>query len=147
MSRRRRRRGSAAEPMARGEPEPMPLPLGLTIEAIEVGGETLVVFAFPDRRAPPSSLTEAENAVVDLILQGFTTAQIAAARGVTRATISSQLQSIYRKLGVTSRAELACKLDSATDQRRALVDRRCRQNDDGGATALHGIHGPEGCEA
>lgn len=125
----------------------MPLPLGLTIEAIELGGETFVVFAFPDRRAPPGSLTEAENAVVDLILQGFTTAQIAAARGVTRATVSSQLQSIYRKLGVASRAELACKLDSASDRRRALVDRRCRQNDDGGGTALHGIRGPEGCKA
>jgi DNA-binding NarL/FixJ family response regulator len=86
-----------------------PLPPGLTIEIVEVGGEALVVFELP--RVRPSSLSEAETCVVNLVLQGLTTAQIAVVRDVARATIASQLQSIYRKLGVASRAELACKMD------------------------------------
>lgn len=86
-------------------------PPGLVVEALELDGETLIVFEFPANAAAPGPLTEAEQEVTALVLQGLTTAQIAAARGVARATVSSQLQSIYRKLGVTSRAELACKLD------------------------------------
>lgn len=85
-------------------------PPGLVVETVELGGETLVVFAFPVKAAAPSPLTRAEQEVTALVLQGLTTAQIAAARGVASATVSSQLQSIYRKLGVASRAELACKL-------------------------------------
>lgn len=64
----------------------------------------------PDEEAP-GHLTSTEWDIAALALQGQTTAQIATARGVARATVSSQLQSIYRKLGVGSRAELACKLD------------------------------------
>ena len=89
--------------------EHLPLPPGLTIEAIEVDDQVFVVFAFAGGSVP-ASLTDAEAVVVGLVLQGLTTAQIAAARGVARNTVSSQLQSIYRKLGVTSRAELASKL-------------------------------------
>ena len=110
MSRRPRTPGFPSGTTATGEPDPLPLPFGLTVETIEVGGETLFVFAFPRKRAAASSLTEAEKAVVDLVLQGLTTTQIATARGVARTTVSSQLQSIYRKLGVASRTELACKL-------------------------------------
>jgi DNA-binding NarL/FixJ family response regulator len=93
-----------------GKSERLLLPPGLTVETLEVGGETLVVFAFPTKGDALGPLTEAERDVVDLILRGLTTAQIAAARGVAKATVASQLQSIYRKLGVASRAELACKL-------------------------------------
>jgi len=85
-------------------------PPGLVVEAVEVDGEALVVFTFPVEREASDSLTDAEAAVVELVLQGLTTAQTATARGVAKATVSSQLHSIYRKLGVASRAELACKL-------------------------------------
>ncbi len=110
MSRERRRPRAASGRTGAGEPDPLPPPYDLTVDTIEVGGETLVVFAFPGKRGVLRQLTEAEREVVGLLLQGFTTARIAAARGVTKATVSSQLQSIYRKLGVASRAELACKL-------------------------------------
>lgn len=109
VNRRRRGLGLAKEGGA-GDPDSLPLPWGLTAETIEVDGETLVVFAFPSKRGALGLLTEAEKDVVDLVLQGLTTAQVAVARGVSKATVSSQLQTIYRKLGVTSRAELACKL-------------------------------------
>jgi LuxR family maltose regulon positive regulatory protein len=110
VRRQRRRPRSPFGATVTGELESLSLPPGLTAETIEVGGETLVVFAFPGKRDAPSPLTEAEQHIVDLVLQGCTTAQIAATRGVARTTVSSQLQSIYRKLGITSRIELVCKL-------------------------------------
>ena len=109
MTSRRLRRGAVAAAVF-DHAERTPLPLGLTAETVVVAGDTLVVFVLPGRQGIANPLTEAEQAVVELTLQGLTTAQIAAARGVARHTVSSQLQSIYRKLGVASRAELACKL-------------------------------------
>ena len=103
------RRGGHRSSLEAGELGRLP-PADLSVDAIEVEGETLVVFAFSVESGAPAALTEAEQAVTELVLQGLTTAQIAAARGVSRATVSTQLQSIYRKLGVASRAELACKL-------------------------------------
>lgn len=87
------------------------LPPALTIGTLDVDGETLVVFAFPrEPRTAPSALTAAEQEIAELVLQGLTTAQIAAVRRAASATISAQLQSIYRKLGVSSRTELTHKL-------------------------------------
>lgn len=69
------------------------------------------MFCFPaDVRTLPSLLTRAEHDVMDLVLQGLSTAEIATMRRAAKATISSQLQSIYRKLGVGSRTELASKI-------------------------------------
>lgn len=87
-----------------------PPPLGLVVEMVEAGGETLVVFSFPSQYDASTDLTATEREIVELTLRGLTTAQIASVRGVVKATVSSQLQSIYRKLGVSSRAELACML-------------------------------------
>jgi len=91
-------------------PDALPVPLGLNIEAIEVGAETLVVFTFPRASSRSRALTRAETVTVALILEGLTTAEIAVRRGVATTTVSSQLQSIYRKLGVSSRTELASRL-------------------------------------
>jgi DNA-binding CsgD family transcriptional regulator len=103
----RRRRGPSR--LDRGT-EPSP-PAALTVEAVEIDGKSLVVFSFPsNRRTLPSLLTRTEHHVVELVLRGLSTAQIAAIRGTANATISSQLQSIYRKLGVGSRTELTSKL-------------------------------------
>jgi DNA-binding CsgD family transcriptional regulator len=103
----RRRRGSCR--IDRGT-EPA-LPAVLAVEAVEIDGKQLVVFSFPtDRRTAPSLLTRAEHDVMELVLRGLSTAQIAILRGAAKATISSQLQSIYRKLGVGSRTELTSKL-------------------------------------
>ena len=45
-----------------------------------------------------------------LALAGHTNAAIAARRESAARTVANQLQSIYRKLGVTTRAELAARL-------------------------------------
>lgn len=84
--------------------------MGLTAETILIDDEVLVMFEFPAEQSAWNALTPAEREIAGSILRGLTAAQIAAARGVSTATVASQLQSIYRKVGVSSRAELVCKL-------------------------------------
>lgn len=62
-------------------------------------------------------MTPSESALVPLLVAGVSDAEIAARRGVSPRTVANQSAAIYRKLGVTSRFELA----RATT--RALVDR------------------------
>lgn len=52
-------------------------------------------------------LTAAESALVPLLVTGCSDARIAAVRGVAVRTIANQCASIYRKLRVSSRHELA----------------------------------------
>lgn len=58
----------------------------------------------------PDTLTPSERSVVELLLQGATNAQIADARKSRARTVANQVGSIYRKLGVNSRAELLARL-------------------------------------
>lgn len=65
--------------------------------------------------APPvarrvAALTEAEHDVLVDLLGGSTNRDIAARRGSSERTVANQVQSIYRKLGVRSRAELAVSM-------------------------------------
>nr|HEX4315819.1 LuxR C-terminal-related transcriptional regulator [Kofleriaceae bacterium] len=86
--------------MARG-PRP---PRDLRTTRLQVGGDTYVVVSYPD---PSDKLTPAERSVVQHVLEGASAAAIAAVRGTSVRTVHKQLESAYRKLGVTSRAELA----------------------------------------
>jgi DNA-binding NarL/FixJ family response regulator len=54
-----------------------------------------------------ASLTESEAAVAQAIARGQSDAEIARRRGTSPRTVARQAQSIYRKLGVSSRRELA----------------------------------------
>lgn len=58
-----------------------------------------------------SELSPAEREVAALAREGLSNAEIARARGVAVRTIANQLASIFRKLGVGSRVELAAVLD------------------------------------
>lgn len=55
-------------------------------------------------------LTPAEREVARLVLAGHGNAAIAEVRGSALRTVANQLASIYRKLGVSGRSELAVKL-------------------------------------
>lgn len=55
------------------------------------------------RPAPPVTLTEREAVVLDGLVRGGSIAQIAESLFVSTNTVKSQLQSLYRKLGVHSR--------------------------------------------
>lgn len=55
-------------------------------------------------------LTASEKSVARLVLSGASNKEIAERRGVMVRTVANQVASIFRKLGVTARAELGAKL-------------------------------------
>lgn len=78
-----------------------------TLTFVLDGAEHVVVASAPERPAVLRSLTRAEREVVEHALRGESTRRIAAARGVAERTVANQLASAFRKLGVSSRTELA----------------------------------------
>lgn len=60
--------------------------------------------------ALPASFTPAERQVSDLVCQGLSNKEIAAALGRAHATVRHQLSSAMRKLGVPSRCGLIVRL-------------------------------------
>ncbi len=83
--------------------------LGVTTRRFSIDGEEYAARSFPllDEASPlPEGLTEAEQAVVRLVVLGRSNEDIAGERGTSVRTIANQLQSIYRKLKIASRLEL-----------------------------------------
>lgn len=92
------------------DPEPLPErpPSGLRLSRLAVGTAEVVVLSYPvAAQAELSRLTTAESEIVSLLVRGCSNAEIAAHRGTTVRTVSKQVDSVYKKLGVHSRAELA----------------------------------------
>lgn len=84
-------------------------PAGLTAQLLDLQGLELAILEWP---APPvrsktERLTPAELDVAALVLEGLTNLAIAERRGRSVRTVANQLASIYAKLEVGSRAELA----------------------------------------
>jgi DNA-binding CsgD family transcriptional regulator len=102
MVERRRKRGAA--------PGPAP-PENLRAARFALSGEEYAVLVFPvassGRGDRWPALTKAEAEVADLVVRGYSNAEIAAFRSSSPRTVANQLQAIYRKLGVGSRVELA----------------------------------------
>jgi DNA-binding CsgD family transcriptional regulator len=74
-----------------------------------------VLFIHPLRKLPAAALaglSPAEAEVLALILDGHDNGSIADARKTSPRTTANQVASIFRKLGVASRAELAAKVSS-----------------------------------
>jgi DNA-binding CsgD family transcriptional regulator len=84
----------------------------LQVFDIEVGGHSLVVVSLPTRRhvEVADGLTPAEHAVAQLAMTGMSNAAIGRRRQCSARTVANQLASVYRKLGVQSRGELAARL-------------------------------------
>lgn len=59
-----------------------------------------------------ATLSPKEAEVFDMLLQGYKLREIAAMTGCTFSTINTHQNSIYSKLGVSSRAELIIKYKS-----------------------------------
>lgn len=85
---------------------------GVEVFEVRAAGEDLVVISMPIElgTGPAPGLTRAELEVANDVLAGDSSAVIARRRGRSPRTIANQLASIYRKLGVSSRAELAVRL-------------------------------------
>lgn len=90
---------------ARAALEPPP---GTEARLVEVGGEELLVFRVPLKRlALHESLSDAEREVAALALAGLSNSEIGRRRGTSGRTVANQMATIFRKLGVSSRNELA----------------------------------------
>ena len=82
--------------------------------AVSDGEAPLIALSHPEQE-PESmrGLTPAERAVALALLEGLSDRTIALARNSSRHTVSKHVTAIYRKLGVSSRVELAYKLSLA----------------------------------
>ena len=73
-------------------------------------GQTVAIISFDvDEEDKTHGLTSAEREVALLALAGKSNNEIAEARHCSVRTVANQLQSVFRKLGIRSRAELAAK--------------------------------------
>jgi DNA-binding CsgD family transcriptional regulator len=105
--------------MSRSSPThlgPFDVPDGVRATDLASGDERYVVISHPLPEGHASKgLTDAESAVLVLVLRGLSTEVIAKMRGTSSRTIANQLGSIYRKHGVRSRVELAAALSAPQD--------------------------------
>ncbi len=75
----------------------------------------------------PNALTDREEAVLALIAEGKSNAQIGAVLSLSENTIKFHLKNLFAKLGVTNRTEAAAKFhqrSNPADQRSRPVDKR-----------------------
>lgn len=86
-------------------------PAELSFFEVHTDDGDLLVLGF--RHAPvsrPSALSSSERVVVALALEGKSNVEIGRARDTSARTVANQLASAFRKLGVSSRRELATVL-------------------------------------
>jgi DNA-binding CsgD family transcriptional regulator len=80
---------------------------------ISIAGEDLLVGAYPlINESQISTLTDAERTVLGHILSGSTNKDIAKHCQTNVRTVANQVQSIFDKLHVRSRSELAAQLQN-----------------------------------
>lgn len=72
----------------------------------------------PKTIAAVATLTPTEQELVDHVLGGRSDREIATARGTSARTVANQLRTLFAKLGVTSRSELAARAIRAADGKR-----------------------------
>jgi DNA-binding NarL/FixJ family response regulator len=81
------------------------------ISTVAHGGRTYSIIAVPrpERRLQPL-VSPAEYAVLRLLVEGMSHAEMAEVRHTSVRTIANQLASAFHKLGVSGRSELLCQL-------------------------------------
>jgi DNA-binding CsgD family transcriptional regulator len=81
------------------------------IDVFTLAGVELTVFTFPiASESMLEPLTDAEREVVVLVLSGHSSKSIAEARNTSARTVANQLASVFKKLHVSGRGELAAAL-------------------------------------
>ncbi|MGE0790294.1 MAG: response regulator transcription factor [Sandaracinaceae bacterium] len=92
----------------------MTRPRDIRVNRMDDVGPGLLVISVPlDERSAVDSLTPAERFVAYLAAHGATNAQIARRRATSARTVANQLASIFKKLRVGSRHELAARYSTA----------------------------------
>jgi DNA-binding CsgD family transcriptional regulator len=87
----------------------MKAPADLRATRVQVGASRYVLVSFPRSWNVSDDLTPAERQVVLAVLSGLSNVEVAQMRGSSPRTVANQLATIFRKLGVRSRAELAVR--------------------------------------
>jgi DNA-binding NarL/FixJ family response regulator len=89
----------------------VPPPTGAVACDVSFDGDDYATLALKTPKwRTPRGLTEAERAVAFALLGGATKEQVARERGTSTRTVANQITSIFAKLGVTSRIDLAIRL-------------------------------------
>ena len=73
------------------------------------GGQEIAILSYRSSGAERPALSAAEVEVLGFLLRGDSNAAIAKARRSSVKTVENQIAELYRKLGVSSRGELAAK--------------------------------------
>jgi DNA-binding NarL/FixJ family response regulator len=96
---------------ASGEVPELSAPSGLTAWCLDIGGPEFALFELPSdpgtNAAIEACLTVAEAEVARSMVAGLSNAEIAAWRNTSSRTVANQAASIFRKLHIGSRRELA----------------------------------------
>jgi DNA-binding NarL/FixJ family response regulator len=92
--------------------ERMRTPRDLRASVLHIAGREVMVLSYSTVAVIDAleRLSRAEREVVELLLSGASNAEIARQRGTSARTVANQAASIFRKLGVGSRMELAHRL-------------------------------------
>ena len=77
------------------------------VTKLDVKGEELFVIRIAPEVRSLEALSQGEREVAGLLLDGLSNAEIAEIRGTSTRTVANQVASIFKKLGVRSRTELA----------------------------------------
>jgi DNA-binding CsgD family transcriptional regulator len=85
------------------------------IRRFALAGTRLALISFSIETSMPASLTKAERGIADQLLRGCSNREIARLRGTSHHTVANQLRGLFRKLGVSSRAELVARLSRPTN--------------------------------
>jgi DNA-binding CsgD family transcriptional regulator len=83
-------------------------PADLRASDVRIGTGRYLLLSFR-RDARTADLTPAERRVALAVLAGYSNAEIARMRGSATRTVANQVATIFRKLGVRSRGELAAR--------------------------------------
>jgi DNA-binding CsgD family transcriptional regulator len=85
----------------------VPAPRDVSCVTFELAGHELLLLSFPlPTIALPPGLSPAEREVVSALVSGDSPEKIASARGKSVNTVRNQLRNVYKKLGVSTSAEL-----------------------------------------
>lgn len=94
-------------------PKLLATPQNLQGRAFDARGRRYAVLWFARPKAWAGKLTVAEYEVATMLVAGRSNTEIASQRRVSVRTVANQIASLYRKLGVRSRAELSARYDES----------------------------------
>jgi DNA-binding CsgD family transcriptional regulator len=96
--------------MKAGRADPRTPPADLSVRTFfGADGREYAILRFSRSDSAGPGLTPAEQEVASMMLADWSNLAIAAARQVSISTVANQVRSIFAKLGVSSRAQLAAR--------------------------------------